>query len=86
MAEEKAKPGYRCTEFYLSFLAMLLGAFLASGIAPDDSPTMKLAGLCMVALSSLGYGATRWGVKASTEKTKQVRAATQPGSSNSPQE
>lgn len=63
MAE--VKPGYKTTEFYLTFLAMLLGGFMASGIAPDTSPTMKMAGLALSGLTALGYGGFRWGVKAS---------------------
>jgi len=56
------KPGYKTTEFWLSSVAMFLGTLMASGVfdtLPADSWIAKLVGGVVVALSGLGYTASR---------------------------
>lgn len=53
------KPGYRSTEFWLGLAAVLIGAFLASGILPSDHWAIKVCGILAVALASLGYSISR---------------------------
>jgi hypothetical protein len=58
------KPGYKTTEFWLSLLAMLLGAFMASGALPVEHWSMKAGGLVATALAAMGYSYSRGVVKA----------------------
>ena len=53
------KPGYKTSEFWLSLAAALLGAFVASGLLPAEHAVMKIAGMALTALASLGYAASR---------------------------
>lgn len=62
------KSGFKTTEFWLSFLVVLLGAYMASGLVGDEHWTVKLAGLVASALASLGYGMARAAIKASSNK------------------
>ena len=61
------KPGYKTTEFWLSFLAMLVGAALASGVIEATSTQWddKAIGLLVTVLSALGYTVSRTFVKKS---------------------
>lgn len=63
-AADPPKPGVRTTEFWLSLLAMLLGTFVTSGLLPDASVPVKIAGMALAALAVLGYGSSRAQVKA----------------------
>lgn len=68
----RTKPGYKTTEFWLSTIAMALGALMASGAldkVPADSIWAKIVGGVIVVLASLGYTAGRAKVK-STEVTE----------------
>lgn len=58
------KPGWKTSEFWLSALASVVGAVLASGVA-DTSPVMKVAGVVAMLLSAMGYTVVRGGVKKS---------------------
>lgn len=66
------KPGYRTSEFWLSLLAMLLGALMASGAVctAHDTPLAQIlcrgAGVVLSLLSTLGYTASRSAVKLGT--------------------
>ena len=53
------KPGYRATEFYVSLVAMAVGAFLASGVLPETHWAVKAAGVAAVVLTALGYQVQR---------------------------
>jgi len=53
------KPGWKTSEFWLSLAAALLGAFVASGVLPVEHLAMKIAGVALTALASLGYAASR---------------------------
>lgn len=58
-------PGYKTTAFWLTILAVLIGAVLSSGLvcnAGEGVPAMmvcKVAGIAAVILSTLGYQVTR---------------------------
>ena len=56
-------PGIRTSEAWLSGLAALVGAFMASGLWPDDSIYMKIAGILSMALAAFGYSISRGMVK-----------------------
>lgn len=49
------KPGYKTTEFWLTFLAWVATFFLASGVVPDTSAWVKIAAFVSTALAQLGY-------------------------------
>ena len=53
------KPGWKTSEFWLSLAAAVLGAFVASGVLPSENLMMKIAGMALAALASLGYAASR---------------------------
>jgi hypothetical protein len=53
------KPGVKTTEFWLSLLSVLLGAFMGSGLLPGDSPAVRGAGAILAALTALGYSISR---------------------------
>ena len=57
------KTGYKTTEFWLSFAAMIVGAALASGVFPTESGAERVLGLAATVLASLGYTASRTMVK-----------------------
>ncbi len=58
------KPFYTRTEFWLTFLVAVLGAFLASDLVPQTHIAMKICGLAMTVLATLGYTVGRSYVKA----------------------
>jgi hypothetical protein len=49
------KAGIKSTEFWLSLSAVIVGAFMASGIFPADHIAVKVAGIVATVLASLGY-------------------------------
>jgi hypothetical protein len=57
------KPGYKTTEFWLSFAACIVGTLAASGVFPDESTGMKIVGLAMTTLAALGYTTARFMTK-----------------------
>ena len=60
------KPGWKTSEFWLSFVAVLIGAVFASGMLdalPADSAVLKIVGLISSVLGALGYTAARGFVK-----------------------
>jgi hypothetical protein len=59
----EAKPGYKTTEFWLSVVAMVIGAAFASGVFPAESTGDKILGLAATVLSALGYTVSRTMVK-----------------------
>lgn len=62
MADPK-KPGYKTSEFWLTFLAMLLSAAYASGLIGDGGTAAKVAALVATVLTTLGYTVTRGQLK-----------------------
>ena len=57
------KPGYKTSEFWLNFAAMVIGAFMASGVFAEGHIALQVAGIAMTALSALGYTSSRGKVK-----------------------
>jgi hypothetical protein len=59
------KPGYKTTEFWLTLVAMGLGAVFASGAVctasdnPAQAHVCQVAGLAAMALSKAGYSVSR---------------------------
>ena len=52
------KPGYKSTEYWLSLVAVLVGALLASGAITDES-TLKVLGVATSLLTAMGYTVNR---------------------------
>jgi hypothetical protein len=61
------KPGYKTTEFWLSLIAVALGAVQASGLIPGESAWGQMLGTAVVALVSLGYTGARLNLKKNGE-------------------
>lgn len=57
MANGETKPGYKTTEFWLSLVAVIIGAVLASGL--DNPVVLKVAGIAASVLTAMGYSLTR---------------------------
>lgn len=57
------KPGYRTTEFWLSFALAFLGALMATGALPEDSIAYRIAGAALAAASAVGYSVARGSAK-----------------------
>ena len=60
---EPPKPGWRTTEFWLSFAAVAVGTVIASGALPAESVWERIAGLAVAGLSALGYTGARRALK-----------------------
>ena len=56
-------PGYKTTEFWLSFVAMLLGVLMTSGAVAQGSMAAQIVGGVLSVLSVLGYTKSRADVK-----------------------
>jgi hypothetical protein len=67
-------PGYKSTEFYLSLLAMLVGALLASGALPEHTIAFKIAGIGATVLAALGYTVSRTLVKNGAAAVAEAKA------------
>jgi|6_EtaG_2_1085325.scaffolds.fasta_scaffold00158_15 UDP-N-acetylmuramyl pentapeptide phosphotransferase/UDP-N-acetylglucosamine-1-phosphate transferase len=61
--EAVKKPGYKSTEFYMSMLAVIVGAVASSGILEGSDGLTKVVGLVMAALVALGYTGSRLTLK-----------------------
>jgi len=61
--ETVKKPGYKSTEFYMSMLAVIIGAVASSGILEGSDGLTKVVGLVMAALVALGYTGSRLTLK-----------------------
>ena len=53
------KPGWKTTEFWLSLVAVLVGAVVASGVVPETGPWSQVIGIVSTVLGALGYSVTR---------------------------
>ncbi len=58
-----AKPGWKTSEFWMSLTAALLAAAIGTGVLPVGSLALGIATVASVALTSLGYTASRTKVK-----------------------
>jgi len=56
------KSGWRTSEFWLSLLAVIVGAVASSGVLPGGAPT-QIAGIVSSVLGALGYSTNRSLVK-----------------------
>ena len=63
VSEAVKKPGYKSTEFYMSMLAVVIGAVASSGILEGSDGLTKVVGLIMAALVALGYTGSRLTLK-----------------------
>jgi drug/metabolite transporter (DMT)-like permease len=72
--------GYRTSEFWISLLAVIVGAVLSSGAIPSEGPWAQIAGLVATILGALGYSVPRAFVKSTELKAQALTAAnpTQP--------
>ena len=59
----KKKAGYKSTEFYMSLLAILVGAVASSGVLEGSEFGTKVVGLVTAALVALGYTGSRLALK-----------------------
>jgi len=57
------KRGYKTTEFWLSFAAVMVGAVQASGLIPNEGAWNQILGLVVSALVAMGYTGARIAVK-----------------------
>ncbi len=57
------KPGYMTTEFWLTFLAMILTTLFAAGVFGEQSTVYRVLEIGAGILAALGYTVTRASVK-----------------------
>lgn len=57
------RSGIKTTEFWLSLIAVIVGALLSSGMFKETTITTQVLGIASTVLGALGYVATRSGVK-----------------------
>lgn len=57
--EKKVKPGFKTTEFWLTLVAVAVGAIFASGAFGEDSGTLQIAGIAATVLTAMGYTVSR---------------------------
>jgi len=77
---KQEKPGYKTTEFWLSFAAMLVGAILSSGAITSEG-ALQVLGVAATMLSALGYTVVRGNIKANTIKSAALVEASKLGKS-----
>ena len=61
------KPGYKTTEFWMSLIAVVLGALVASGTFTLEGTAAQVVGLVQSALVALGYTGARLTLKRAAE-------------------
>lgn len=66
----ETKPGWKTTEFWLASAATIIGLVVASGVVESGGTWDKVVGLVAAALTSMGYSASRAGVKKSEAENK----------------
>lgn len=59
----ETKPGYKTTEFWMSLIAVAIGAVQASGVVPMEGPWGQILGMVTAALVALGYTGARLSMK-----------------------
>lgn len=59
----ETKPGYKTTEFWMSLIAVAIGAVQASGVVPMEGPWGQVMGMITAALVALGYTGARLSMK-----------------------
>jgi hypothetical protein len=63
------KPGYKTTEFWLTFAATLVGLLISSGLIAETSAVGKTVALAASALAAAGYSYSRALTKGSSSGT-----------------
>ena len=58
-APSAVKPGYKTTQFWLSLLAVLVGAVMSTGLLIPNSEAAKIIGAVAMVLTALGYQVQR---------------------------
>lgn len=69
------KPGIKTSEFWLNLAAIVVAAFISSGLLPEGHVALKVAVMVSTVLGALGYTVARSMVKANRHKadaTKEV--------------
>ena len=61
------KPGFKTTEFWMSAIAVVLGALVASGAFTLEGTSAQVVGLVEAALVALGYTGARLTLKKAAE-------------------
>ena len=61
------KPGWQTTEFWLSLIALIIGALLSSGAVQEGTTLYQAITFAAVVLASLGYTVGRTIVKKATQ-------------------
>jgi hypothetical protein len=59
------KPGFQTTEFWLTLLATVISAVMATNVIPDSSVVGRVLVIVAAILATLGYTVSRSIVKAS---------------------
>jgi hypothetical protein len=62
------KPGYKTSEFWLTFAAMLVGTLIAADVVAEGTAAFKILGLAAGILAALGYTVSRAFVKGAEAK------------------
>lgn len=57
------KPGYKTTEFWMSMIAVVIGAVMASGAFGIEGTAAQIVGIVESALVALGYTGARLTLK-----------------------
>jgi hypothetical protein len=57
-------PGYKSTEFFVSLVAVIVGAIVSSGVLPATGGWTQAIGVISAALVAMGYSYARGIVKA----------------------
>lgn len=70
MAEHK--PGHRTTEFYLSLMAAIFGALLASGLFPAGGIGARILGVITIVFTTASYQYQRTKIKATPQDPTQT--------------
>jgi hypothetical protein len=74
-AATEEKPGYKTSEFWLSFVAVLVSFAMSSGLVIEGSHLMQALGLIAAALSAMGYGYSRAKTKEAASHVKAMLMA-----------
>lgn len=66
------RSGIKTSEFWVSLIVILLGAFMTSGLFANEHWSMKVVGLVTSLLSALGYTFARASVKLAAAETAAI--------------
>lgn len=69
------KPGWQTTEFWLTLIATIVGALMASGAVQEGTTLYQALAFAAVVLTALGYQVSRTLVKTATAKANAEKVA-----------